>query len=114
MSAGEDEEADGLVDLRRVERDAHRDADVLARLRVGERDGPGLRALGSPAAAGGEAADAADGLAERDARGRGVGEGEERDLLDLDEEDGGHERAEEASVEDAAGPEELEEAAEGA
>ncbi len=109
----QDERAQSFVDLGRVKGNVERHAHVLVRLRVGERDRPGERALAAPAAAREEAADAAQGLPERDGRRRDVGEREERDLALAKEHDRGHERADQAAVEHAAGPREVLQAAPG-
>src|SRR5581483_2314131 len=56
-----------LVKLRRVQRPIQGHADQLVGDGIGEGDRPGAVALDAPAAAGGEAAETADAVAERDA-----------------------------------------------
>ena len=67
------ERRERLVELARVQRRVHRRADLASGVHVGEGDGPRqLRGL-APAAAGGEAAEPPDRLAEHDARRERVG-----------------------------------------
>ena len=85
-----------------MQRHAERRADVGGRERIGERDPPRQRRRLAVAAAGEQAAEAADDVAERDARREDVARRPERqpDLADVPERDGDGE--DQAAVEDAA------------
>ncbi len=68
----------GLDELCGFEGDAERGADEIAGERIGESHAPEMRGGLAPAASGGEAADASDGVAESEAGGEGVPSGERR------------------------------------
>ena len=91
-----------LVQLRRVQRHAERRADVGGGERIGERDAHGTRRRLAVAAAGEQAAEAADDVAERDARREHVAGRPQRqaDAADVPERD--DDREDQAAVEHAA------------
>ena len=94
----------GLVELRRVQRDAERRADVGGGQRVGEVTAHGTSVGLAVAAAGGEAAEPAGDVAERDARREHIAGRPERQAVSGDVPEGHADREDQAAVEHAARP----------
>jgi len=99
---------EGLVELCWVERDAERHAGELVGTWVGEGDGPRTVAEPAPAAAGSEAAKAADGVAQCDTGRKDIDSFEPGKPLALHVEPGEAQRSEEAAIVDAGGEERIE------
>ena len=103
QQAGQDQRLGArLVELRRVQVDVQRRAGVGERERIGEDDAPRHRRLLAVAAAGEEAADPADDVAERDARREHVGRRPHRQLVAADVPQRDDHREDQPAVEDAA------------
>ena len=103
QQAGQDQRLGArLVELRRVQVDVQRRAGVGERERIGEDDAPRHRRLLAVAAAGEEAADPADDVAEGDARREHVGRRPHRQLVAADVPQRDDHREDQPAVEDAA------------
>ncbi len=97
----------GLVELRRVERNAERRADVLRRELAVERDAPRHRRRPAEAAAGKEAAEPADDVTERDAGREDVGDRPDRHAVAPQVPQGDGDGGDEAAVEHAGRAEQV-------
>ena len=89
---------DALVELRGMQRNAERHAGEIGGLRVAERHRPWHMRCDAPAAARRKTADAADGLAYRDARRENVAGGKDRQMLAPHVKNGRHECDQESAL----------------
>src|SRR5579859_6259432 len=98
-----DELRDGFIELRRMKGHVQRRTDQLRRARIREHDAPRQPGGLAVAATRSEAAEPADGVAERQTREIAIGERQKRDALVMRVEGAKHERAEESAIKRAAG-----------